>query len=521
MSDLDAILRRIRPDITAFRDRQREAIERVVRHRNTLCLMPTGLGKSLIFEVAAEALGAACVVVSPLIALMGQQAGRLESGRSSVSLGGMGAQQATEQLRKWSFEKPSFLFTSPERLEDDSYLEYRLRAHRGNIGLIVVDEVHCVSQWGHGFRPPYKTIPRVLDRVFGRGGWPPVLCLTATLSARDQVEVQADFRIDDADVVRSASMRRENLDLTCEIVANEPAKVARLEAILEQHRDEKLIVYTHRKRSERYGTKALASHFEGLGHVARPFDADMTGKEKDEVLDGFTAGNIRVVFATGAFGMGIDIPDIRGVIHYLLPESIEQYHQEVGRAGRDQLPGFGHLLFTEKNAEVRRDLVEASRVTAEEIFAFYERAIRGMHEVIPRSTFLSDQEHAWFYAVEREGGVRVLGKGPTSIRCFAQTSRGSPEFVRFASATKRGIVSLIARKLELPVADLVATLNRLFDERQILLERAPDRGVFIEDGTFSPEVAAAVADGINATVDARLAGVDRLADAIRAGTLAS
>lgn len=521
MMDLDAVLRRVRPDISGFRDRQRDAVERVVSGRNTLCLMPTGLGKSLIFEVAAEALGSACVVVSPLVALMGQQAERLESGRPALSLGGMAAQQATESLRRWSFERPSFLLSSPERLEDDAYLEHRLRLHRKRIGLIVVDEVHCVSQWGHGFRPPYKTIPRVLDRVFGRDGWPPVLCLTATLSARDEAEVRADFRIDSGDVIRSANMRRENLTLASETLPDEPEKVVRLEALLDAHRDEKIIVYTHRKRSERYGTRALATHFEQLGHRARRFDADMRAEERDEVLDGFSAGDIRVVFATGAFGMGIDIPDIRGVIHYLIPESLEQYHQEVGRAGRDQLPGFGHLLFTEKNADVRRKLIGEARVTPEDISGFYDRVIKGAHEVIPRSTFEGDHEHAWFYALERAGAVKIVAKGPTSIRCFSPTARGSPEFARLQAATRRGLVSLTAAKLDTTVTEVVAELNRLFDDRQIQLERAPDRGVFIEPLGLSPELAESVAGAINQTVDARLEGVDRLVDAIRAGTLAS
>ncbi len=223
--------------------------------------MPTGGGKSLVYQAAGIRRTGTTLVLSPLVALMGEQSERLrtKTGVRSISLSDLSGPPLYNMLREFDFEHgPTFMFTSPERLSSDGYLEYNLRRNRDAISLIVVDEAHCVSQWGHTFRPAYKAISRGLDAIFGCNAWPPVLCLTATLNPRDQEEILAEFRISPQDVVRTPSLLRENLALRCELLKDEPAKKSRLAEILAAHAGEKILVYVHRKEGE-YGTDKQGS----------------------------------------------------------------------------------------------------------------------------------------------------------------------------------------------------------------------------------------------------------------------
>ena len=158
------------PYVSGFRDRQRDALDRIWEGKSTLVLMPTGMGKSLIFQLPVFAFGGVGVIISPLIALMQQQTEILRKlgATGRYHSGGTDALTAQQALRKFRWaEGPSFLFVSPERIETDGYLEHLLRKHRRFVNLVAVDEAHCISQWGHDFRPPYKAIPGFLDRAFG------------------------------------------------------------------------------------------------------------------------------------------------------------------------------------------------------------------------------------------------------------------------------------------------------------------------------------------------------------------
>src|SRR5579884_389134 len=179
------------PKTAGFRDRQKDAVDRVWAGRSSLVLMPTGTGKSLIYQLPVLAANGIGIIISPLIALMEQQSRIIrDAGATVLSLGGSDALGAQVSLNKFAWtEGPAFLFVSPERVETDGYLEHLVRVHWENVVLVAIDEAHCVSQWGYDFRPPYKAIPGFLDRAFGRSKWPVVLCLTATIDARDEAEI--------------------------------------------------------------------------------------------------------------------------------------------------------------------------------------------------------------------------------------------------------------------------------------------------------------------------------------------
>jgi ATP-dependent DNA helicase RecQ len=351
------------PQVKGFWDIQEESIRDLVSGKSLLCLAPTGGGKSLIYQVAGLQRGKTTIVISPLVALMDQKASRLAaSGLTAIALhaGLTGLPYYRTVRNLFNGAKPHFLFVSPERLRFDGYLNHVLRGNRDRIGLVVVDEAHCISQWGEAFRPAYRSIPAFLKSTFGSLKTVPVLGLTATLSTDDQQQICTDFDLGSDSIKRSSFLLRKNLKLSFETLDDEKAKLARLQTLLEEHRGEKLIVYVHRISSD-YGTRAMAERFNRPDLVCRSFDAEMGNAEKRDVMLGFETGSIPVVFATAAFGMGIDIPDIRGVIHYLAPESLEQYYQKVGRAGRDGKMAFGHLLFSETNIRVRRDLLKLLR----------------------------------------------------------------------------------------------------------------------------------------------------------------
>jgi ATP-dependent DNA helicase RecQ len=508
----DLALSRWFPALGGFRHPQREVVERLIRKQPTLLLMPTGGGKSLAYQLPALMSDGIAVVVSPLIALMREQAERLRGmGIPALSLGGVDPREAQEELRSFPFGGGAgFVFTSPERAETDGYLEHLLRTNRKHVRLVAIDEAHCISQWGYDFRPAYKAVPTFMDRAFGHDGWPPVLCMTATLDELSEVEVLQDFRMNADDAVRSHRMVRDNLELAIDVYADTKEKLAALDQLLEEHRGEKVIIYAHLKQNKTAGTRALAKRLCGSRHQAAAFDADLSLEEKDRVVYGFTDGSIRVVCATGAFGMGIDIPDIRGVIHFLLPESLEQYYQEVGRAGRDGAPAFGRLLYTGRNAAVREDMIVHSRIAIDEVKSVWNDLFGAgraqIRSLSPNAEFKDrEREYALFYAFQRVGAVELLARGPGRLESFKPSGPEGLAFLnRLSSATRIGNFASAIRKLREEPAAVYAKLFELYDNNEVKLTRSPDNVLIFRTIDLSDEQAAAIADDMNRHVERRL-----------------
>ena len=356
--DIDSDFKRFFPKLSfSLSELQKEAISSVVNHDNTLCIMTTGGGKSAIYWMAGVEMGGISIVISPLIALIDEQAQKIEEqGYETLVLHG-GVDSRKQMDIMISFAKgeinPNFIFASPEKIATDGFFEFCIKQRKEDIKLIVIDEVHCVSQWGLSFRPFYKRIPNFLDAVFGSDTWPKILALTATLNPLELDDICSSFKISTEGIIKQEILMRTAIQLHVMQFITEDEKEERFWDLVKMHRDEKILIYLYRKKGDR-GVEGLAQKALDLGYKAELFHGEMSAKERKEIIEKYKSNETKIVFATNAFGMGIDVPDIRVVIHFMIPESAEQYYQEVGRAARDGGGANAYLLYSHKNIEVKR-----------------------------------------------------------------------------------------------------------------------------------------------------------------------
>jgi ATP-dependent DNA helicase RecQ len=304
-----------------FRPTQEEIIQRVMSGEDVLALLPTGGGKSLCYQVPALAMGRLCLVVSPLISLMKDQVQRLRSlGIEARSISAdMRREEIENVLERAACGKLAFLYVSPERLSTGPFLG---RLDRMAIGLIAVDEAHCISQWGHDFRPAYRRIKEVRARLPGV----PVLALTASATGEVAADIMHELLFSTDQLIRGAFARPE-LSLW---VSHGEDVMGRLLRIM-QHVPGTSIVYVRDRKETMRIARFLGTH----GVQAHAYHAGMDHSLRDRIQQQWTEGTIRCAVATNAFGMGIDKADVRSVVHLEPPPDLESYYQEAGRAGRD------------------------------------------------------------------------------------------------------------------------------------------------------------------------------------------
>jgi ATP-dependent DNA helicase RecQ len=315
----------------SFRPLQEEIIQSVLLGRDTLALLPTGGGKSICFQVPALAKEGICLVVSPLIALMKDQVENLKAkGIEAVSIvSGMSKREVDIALDNCIYGPVKFLYLSPERLLSELVQE---RIRYMNVNLIAVDEAHCISQWGYDFRPPYLQIANLRELHPNV----PVLALTATATAEVRDDIQQKLLFKQSNVFQQ-SFERKNISY---VVQNEENKLRKLLDIARGVKGSGIVYVRSRKE-----TAEVAKFYNENGFQADFYHAGLTMEQRSTKQENWKGNHTRIIVATNAFGMGIDKPDVRFVIHKDMPESLEAYYQEAGRAGRDEHKAYAVLLY--------------------------------------------------------------------------------------------------------------------------------------------------------------------------------
>lgn len=428
---------------------QVKVINQVITNGSTLAVMPTGGGKSLIYWVSAKALKGTCLVISPLIALIDEQAEKLTNeGLNVLAIhGGIGASEQIKQLKKFAKGElnPDFIFASPERMATDGFFEYCIALQKDKIKLVVIDEVHCISQWGFDFRPFYKHIPVFLNSVFSNN-WPKLLGLTATINPRELIDITSDFKIDKKSILKDDVLLRFDIDLKIEKLSNEEEKRERLWEIIEDHKNEKILVYLYRKY-HKGGVEDLCEIANQKGLTALSFHGDMTSVERQQIIAEYRDGSTNLVFATNAFGMGIDIPNIRVVIHFMLPESIEQYYQEIGRAGRDQKGATSYMLYSNKNVQVRKThFIDKSFPKEDEIKDLFKKASNNEIGKKTLQYFAEEELQSALPYFLNCNAITIEGKGFTGLKIFKTNT--NPRLKTIVDSSKTGMVIPVLLKAE-------------------------------------------------------------------------
>ncbi|HWN44884.1 MAG TPA: ATP-dependent DNA helicase RecQ [Thermoanaerobaculia bacterium] len=327
----------------SLREGQEEVIRSIVEGKDTLVIMPTGAGKSLCYQLPGAQLPGTTIVVSPLLSLMKDQVDKLQElgiGATQVN-STLTTREETEVLEGIGKEQHEFVFVTPERLAQPGFLD-TLKTNK--IDVFVIDEAHCISQWGHDFRPSYLRLREAVEAL----GNPPVLALTATATPEVVDDILRQLGREDMQVI-STGVFRENLRLEVIRAAGEEAKLHHLARLLGEVEGTG-IVYTSTVKD----CETVTEYLQGLGFEVARYHGRLGGKERHRNQDRFMAGELKAVVATNAFGMGIDKPDIRFVIHYSMPGTLEAYYQEAGRAGRDGDPARCTMLYQpeDKNTHI-------------------------------------------------------------------------------------------------------------------------------------------------------------------------
>jgi ATP-dependent DNA helicase RecQ len=318
-----------------FRPLQEEIIQSVLDQKDTLALLPTGGGKSICFQVPAMVMEGICIVISPLIALMKDQVENLQKrGIQAIAIvSGMGKREIDIALDNCIYGPIKFLYLSPERLLSDLVKE---RIKYMNVNLLAVDEAHCISQWGYDFRPPYLHIAEIREihpKV-------PVLALTASATEKVQEDILIKLNFKSRNIFRK-SFERVNLSYS---VLNQENKLQKLVDICNGVKGSG-ILYVRTRRD----TVELTKYLNQNNITAQYYHAGLNLEERAQKQNYWLNNQVRVMVATNAFGMGIDKPNVRFVVHYEMPESLEAYYQEAGRAGRDEKKAYAVMLYQQRD----------------------------------------------------------------------------------------------------------------------------------------------------------------------------
>lgn len=431
--NLDLLLRNVF-GFSDFRLQQRSVCESVLNGRDVLLVMPTGAGKSLCYQLPTLAKpNARTLVISPLIALMEDQCVKMHAlGLESVRIhSGRTRQQCREACVEWREGRAKFLFVSPERLKTAGFLDF-LESNKPS--LIAVDEAHCISMWGHDFRADYRQLGARLQRLRPAN----VVALTATATPSVQSDIITQLSLQSPDIIIDG-FRRDNLSIEFSRI-NPENRVEALESILSSTERLPCIVYVSTRKLTEFIAEKLSPK-----HSIKAFHAGMSVDARQLVQDEFMRGELEIIVATNAFGMGVDKSNIRTVVHMSSCSSIEAYYQEIGRAGRDGLPSVAIMMHSPVDRRMLNFLLEQNypeSAVLKSVYLHVKRGASSRHEIFG----LMDVSHELIEAaIEKlwlHGGLDVVN----GSELIARDEAWEPSYL----AQKNHRTSMITNALQMP-----------------------------------------------------------------------
>jgi ATP-dependent DNA helicase RecQ len=343
---------------SSFRGEQENIINSILQQKDTLALLPTGGGKSICFQIPALMMDGICLVISPLIALMKDQVENLTKRKiPALALhSGMSFFEVKQTLQAAAYGDYKFLYLSPERLQAKIFKEFLPAL---NVNLVAVDEAHCISQWGYDFRPPYLKIAELREELEGV----PVIALTASATPEVQLDIIEKLKLRDHNIFRQ-SFERANLSYS---VFKVDSKINKVIEVLKNVAGSSVIYCRNRRQTQNVSHLLQLQKFS-----ADHYHAGITQEERSRKQEEWITGKTRTIVCTNAFGMGIDKPDVRTVIHYDLPDCLENYYQEAGRAGRDGNKSYAVAVYQQQDVEELRILPEVKFPPIPEIKKVYQ-----------------------------------------------------------------------------------------------------------------------------------------------------
>ncbi len=431
---------------SSFRPGQVEAIQSLLAGRHTLVVMPTGAGKSLVFQLTALQRAGLTLVISPLIALMKDQVDALARRGIPATYINSALPTSEQNLRLQRLAQGEYrlVYIAPERLRSVPFLT---ALETQTVGLLAVDEAHCISEWGHDFRPDYLHIAEARRRL----GNPLTAALTATATPQVQDDILRLLELDEAARIVTG-FNRPNLTLEARYASGLTSKLGAVHELLSPFDSGSVIVYTGTRRD----AEEVAEFAREIVRLPAAFyHAGLSPEERTHIQNDFMAGKLNLVIATNAFGMGIDRADVRQVIHYSMPGSLEAYYQEAGRAGRDGLPARATLIYDPEDRALQEFFIAGSALTEGDLYALYN-AIRRDGQVwltldeLSRLTGLHPvQIKVGLAALERaevlehlgdEGYRMLFRKGAWNQRAIGQALARNQQHLRHRQAQLNGIV---------------------------------------------------------------------------------